>query len=180
MTNTPSPFAVARVPSGGPRRSAVGFLMLLGLVAWPQAAQAQLDPLLLLKRSLPSITTPQYRANVLVAVDVAPHSLLFPRAAVVVQQCGIGTMAQSLRSGRPMLAVPFAHDQPDNAWRAARLGMARTIHPGRYRSARIAAGLRRLVDDPSYTTAAAAVAAQVSAEGGAQSACDALERTFRL
>ena len=54
----------------------------------------------------------------ILAVDVAPHSLLFPRAAVVVQQCGIGTMAQSLRSGRPMLAVPYPHDQPDNAWRA--------------------------------------------------------------
>lgn len=73
MTNTPSPIAIERVPSGGPRRSAVGFLLLLGLVAWPQAAQAQLDPLLLLKRSIPNITTPQYRANVLIAVDVAPR-----------------------------------------------------------------------------------------------------------
>ena len=46
---------------------------MLAVVGWPQAAEAQLDPLLLLKRSLPSITTPQYRANVLVAVDVAPR-----------------------------------------------------------------------------------------------------------
>lgn len=53
-----------------PRRALVGALALMA-VAWPQTAEAQLDPLLFLKRSVPSITTPQYRANVLVAVDVA-------------------------------------------------------------------------------------------------------------
>src|SRR6185436_13861422 len=29
----------------------------------------------------------------ILAIDRAPHSLLFPRASVVVQQCGIGTIA---------------------------------------------------------------------------------------
>ncbi len=61
------------IPRGAPRRGAFGLLLMLAVVGWPQAAEAQLDPLLLLKRSLPSITTPQYRANVLVAVDVAPR-----------------------------------------------------------------------------------------------------------
>lgn len=116
--------------------------------------------------------------STMMAVDVAPHSLLFPRAAAVVQQCGIGTMAQSLRSGRPMLAVPYAHDQPDNAWRAARLGMARTLYPKRYRADRVASELHQLLDDPAYAKAAAAVATRVRAEGGARTACDALERTF--
>jgi len=116
----------------------------------------------------------------ILAVDVAPHSLLFPRAAAVVQQCGIGTMAQSLRSGRPMLAVPHAHDQPDNAWRAARLGMARIVYPRRYRTARVAEELRTLRDDVSYGAAAQRAAATVQSEGGIRAACDALERTFGL
>jgi UDP:flavonoid glycosyltransferase YjiC (YdhE family) len=30
-----------------------------------------------------------------------------------VHQGGIGTTAQALRAGRPMLIVPFSHDQPD-------------------------------------------------------------------
>ena len=73
MTKTTLHTAFALVPPGAPRRGAFGLLLMLAVVGWPQAAEAQLDPLLLLKRSLPSITTPQYRANVLVAVDVAPR-----------------------------------------------------------------------------------------------------------
>lgn len=74
MTKTPLHTAFALAQSGAPRRGAFGLLlMLLLVVGWPQVAEAQLDPLLLLKRSLPNITTPQYRANVLVAVDVAPR-----------------------------------------------------------------------------------------------------------
>ncbi|HUR33423.1 MAG TPA: glycosyltransferase [Vicinamibacterales bacterium] len=116
----------------------------------------------------------------IIAVERAPHSLLFPRAAVVIQQCGIGTLAQSLRSGRPMLAVPYSHDQPDNAWRARHLGMARVLYPARFTAARAAAHLRRLLDDGHYGTAASRVAEAVRAERGAAAACDAIERTFAL
>lgn len=116
----------------------------------------------------------------IIAVERAPHSLIFPRASVVVQQCGIGTLAQGLRSGRPMLAVPYAHDQPDNAWRAEHLGLARTIYPARYRAARVASMLNTLIRDPSYAAAAAKVADEVRAEGGVEAACDAIERAFRL
>ena len=66
MTKTTLHTAFALVPPGAPRRGAFGLLLMLAVVGWPQAAEAQLDPLLLLKRSLPSITTPQYRANVIV------------------------------------------------------------------------------------------------------------------
>ncbi len=114
------------------------------------------------------------------ALERAPHSLLFPRAAAVVQQCGVGTLAQSLRSGRPMLAVPYSHDQPDNAWRATHLGMARKVYASRYTGARAARALRTLLDTPAYAEAAARVAAVVQSEGGARTACDALERTFSL
>lgn len=117
--------------------------------------------------------------NVLV-VDAAPHSLLMPRASVVVQQCGIGTLGQSLRSGRPMLAVPFAHDQPDNAWRAAQLGMARTLDLRRYRATRVARELDALLRDARYAAAASRTAALVRAECGAAAACDAIERRFDL
>lgn len=113
------------------------------------------------------------------AVAAAPHSQLFPRAAAVVQQCGVGTLGQGLRAGRPMLAVPFAHDQPDNAHRAARLGVARTLYPSRYRAPRVAVELRALLDDPGYAARAAAVGARVRAEDGVAAACDALEALLR-
>jgi len=113
-----------------------------------------------------------------IAVDRAPHSLIFPRASVVVQQCGIGTMGQGLRSGRPMLAVPYSHDQPDNALRAKRLGVARVVYPPRYRAARVARELDTLLSDPRYASSAASVAAGIRNEGGAEAACDAIEQTF--
>jgi rhamnosyltransferase subunit B len=116
----------------------------------------------------------------ILAVEVAPHSLLFPRASVVVQQCGIGTLAQSLRSGRPMLGVPYAHDQPDNAWRAAALGMARVVYPWKYRAARVADELGALCHDARYANAAQRIAVAVRSEAGVDAACDALEERFSL
>ena len=115
----------------------------------------------------------------MLAVDQAPHSLLMPRSAAVVQQCGIGTLAQALRAGRPILAVPFAHDQPDNAWRAKRLGVARTIPARRYTARRAERELRHLLDDAGYATRAAAVGAQVREEDGAARACEAIEEGLR-
>ena len=123
-----------------------------------------------LARSLPSG---------MLAVDQAPHSLLMPRAAVVVQQCGIGTLAQALRAGRPILAVPFAHDQPDNAWRATRLGVARTIPAQRYEARRAERELGCLLDDPACAARAQAVGDQVRQEDGAARACEAIDEVLR-
>jgi UDP:flavonoid glycosyltransferase YjiC (YdhE family) len=110
------------------------------------------------------------------ACAYAPHSELFPRAAAVVHQGGVGTTAQALRAGRPMLVVPFAHDQPDNASRVRRLGVARVLSRRAYRAPRVAAELRRLLESPRYTARAAAVGTQVRAEDGAAAAAVALEK----
>jgi UDP:flavonoid glycosyltransferase YjiC (YdhE family) len=109
-----------------------------------------------------------------VACDYAPFSELFPRAAVVVHHGGIGTTGLAMRSGRPMLVVPYAHDQPDNAERLTRLGVARTIPPRRYTATRAAAELRHLLDSPAYSLRASEVGEQVRQEDGVRAACDAL------
>jgi rhamnosyltransferase subunit B len=111
-----------------------------------------------------------------VAFDYAPYSELFPRAAAIVHQGGIGTTAQAMRSGRPMLVMPYAHDQPDNAERLARLGIARTIGRERYTPARAAAELRQLLDNAGYSQRASEVGAAIRQEDGVRAACDALER----
>jgi UDP:flavonoid glycosyltransferase YjiC (YdhE family) len=110
------------------------------------------------------------------AFEYAPFSELFPRAAAIVHQGGVGTTAQAMRAGRPMLVMPYAHDQPDNAARVARLGIARVIARHRYTAGRAAAELNRLLGDPRYARRAAAVGAQVRAEDGVGAACAALER----
>ena len=107
-------------------------------------------------------------------VDKAPHQLLFPRARAVVHQGGAGTTAQALRAGCPMLVVPHGHDQPDNAFRVSRLGVARTLYPKRYRARRVESELRPLLDEPRYRERAAATAAVVRLEGGAEAAAAAI------
>jgi UDP:flavonoid glycosyltransferase YjiC (YdhE family) len=111
-----------------------------------------------------------------IAVEYAPFSELFPRAAAIVQQGGIGTIGQAMRAGRPILVMPYSHDQPDNAARAVRLGIARTIERPQYRADRAAAELERLLHDPAYAARAEAVATGVRRERGASIAADALER----
>ena len=108
----------------------------------------------------------------------APHSRLLPRAAAVVHQCGIGTLSQALRAGRPQLLVPWAHDQPDNAWRAMRLGVGRILYPNRYTASRAAAALRALLDDPAHVASAERVAADARAERGAALAVEEIERVL--
>ena len=108
----------------------------------------------------------------------APHSLLLPRAAAVVHQCGIGTLSQALRAGRPQLCVPWAHDQPDNAWRATRLGVGRIVYPKQYTGKRAASELQALLTDSSYAANATRVAADVRAERGAALAAEEIERVL--
>jgi UDP:flavonoid glycosyltransferase YjiC (YdhE family) len=111
-----------------------------------------------------------------IAVDYAPFSELFPHAAAIVHQGGVGTTGQVMRSGRPALVMPYSHDQPDNAARAARLGIARVIDREQYRAARAVSEIRALLDDPGYASRAAAIGARVATEDGIRTAADALER----
>ncbi|MGE5526498.1 MAG: glycosyltransferase [Rhodospirillaceae bacterium] len=110
------------------------------------------------------------------AFPYLPYSAIFPRASALVHTCGIGTLAQALRSGRPQLIVPAAFDQPDNARRAVMLGIGRVLPFQRVTVDRLASELRQVLDTPAYAQAATAVAARLSNEDGAVAACDALDR----
>ncbi len=102
-----------------------------------------------------------------------------PRAEAIIHQGGIGTTAQGMRAGRPMLVVPYAHDQPDNAARARRLGIARTIDRGAYSADRAARELGQLLDDPNYARRATEIGGEIGREDGAGTACYALEAVLR-
>jgi UDP:flavonoid glycosyltransferase YjiC (YdhE family) len=110
------------------------------------------------------------------AVAFAPHAALFPHAAAVVHQGGAGTLHQALRAGRPTLVVPFAHDQPDNAYRVERLGTSRTIPRGQYRARRVERELRRLLEDPGHARRADEIGTSVRSEDAVTAACDEVAR----
>lgn len=111
----------------------------------------------------------------MLAVEYAPFAQLFRRSAAVVHHGGIGTTHLALQAAVPALIVPHAWDQPDNAARAARLGVARVLSPHRYVAKRVAAELRKLLDQPSYGHRAKEVAAIIKEENGVAAACDAIE-----
>ncbi|MFZ0749636.1 MAG: nucleotide disphospho-sugar-binding domain-containing protein, partial [Pyrinomonadaceae bacterium] len=106
-------------------------------------------------------------------------SEVLPRACAVVHQGGVGTTGQAMRSGKPVLIVPHAHDQFDNAARVARLGCARSLPRPRYNAKTATSELRMLLDDPSYSEAAKKVGEAVSQEDGTSVAADEIEKVLR-
>ena len=105
----------------------------------------------------------------------APFSKILPHASLVVHPGGIGTTAQALVAGRPMLVVPYAFDQPDNAARVERLGVARVIRRKDYEARRLTAEIDRLLSDISYGAAALKISRRMAEEDGVRSACDAID-----
>ena len=110
--------------------------------------------------------------------EYAPYSELFSRASLVVHQGGVGTTAQCLRAGKPMLIMPYSHDQPDNARRMKRLGVAKVIQKAGYTPKKVTRKLRKMLDDPELAEKARAVAEQLRGEDGVKTACDALEELY--
>jgi UDP:flavonoid glycosyltransferase YjiC (YdhE family) len=109
------------------------------------------------------------------ATAYAPPSTVFPQAAAVVHQGGVGTLAQTMRAGRPMLVVPFSHDQPDNAERAEKLGIARSVPRAKFSVDRGVEALGDLRDDPREARAAKDGAARIAQEEGVGAACERIE-----
>ena len=106
------------------------------------------------------------------AFNYAPLGEVLPRAAAMVHQGGVGTTGQGLRAGIPMLVVPFAHDQPDNAARVTRLGVARTVGRKEYKAELVARELKELLLNPFYVRRAHQIGHRVRCENGAALAVD--------
>lgn len=104
-----------------------------------------------------------------------PYSQIFPHASAVVHAGGMGTIAQTLRAARPMIIVPFAHDQPDNAQRARRLGVAEVIPRASYTGSRAAAVIGEVLRNRKFASMAAKLARKVQAEDGVSNACNYIE-----
>lgn len=111
----------------------------------------------------------------IVGFDYAPFSQVFPYAACVVHQGGVGTTAQVLRAGVPHLIMPYSHDQPDNAARCRRAGVAEIIKRDRYDAASATKAIGSILATSGYFVRAKQFAEIVRSEGGASAACDAIE-----
>jgi UDP:flavonoid glycosyltransferase YjiC (YdhE family) len=94
-------------------------------------------------------------------VDRVPFRRILPRAAALVSHGGIGTCADGLAAGLPQLVRPLGFDQVDNGSRLADLRVGALVPDGRYRAARVAAELRRLLESSTVARACASARARL-------------------
>ena len=109
------------------------------------------------------------------AFGYLPFSDVLPRASLLVYHGGIGTLAQAIAAGIPQLVVPSGHDQFDNAWRIARLGLGRSIPRTQFTAGRAAKNIGTILHDPALRQRARDIAARMDAAGALQRACNLLE-----
>jgi UDP:flavonoid glycosyltransferase YjiC (YdhE family) len=104
-----------------------------------------------------------------------PFSRVLPRCAAVVHHGGVGTCAQGLAAGIPQLTMPLSFDQPDNAARLARLGVARWLRPGAFTGTRVAGALDALLGDARVADTCASWARTMRSTDPIADTCAALE-----
>ncbi len=137
------------------------------------------EPPKIVKSGKRKVESEERKQSEIIAFDYAPYSQIFPRAACVVHQGGVGTTAQVLRAGVPHLIMPYSHDQPDNAARCERIGVAQTISREKYTAETAAKELRELLSDLSYKANAVEASKIVEREHGTKIACDAIEEVLK-
>ena len=113
------------------------------------------------------------------AVGYAPYSRVMPHCCAVVHQCGSGTTHEVLRAGVPQVCVPFAHDQPDYAFRVQRAGLGVVVAQPQCSARTLARALQIVLDPPTgYLSAAASAGALARQEHGAATAAREIARVL--
>jgi MGT family glycosyltransferase len=107
-----------------------------------------------------------------------PHSAVLPKAAVMVTQCGLGTVVKAITCGVPLLCMPLLGDQPDNAARVVARGAGIRLQLD-VEPKEILVAIRRLLTEPEFREAASALATKMrQEEDAAQRAVCEIEAVF--
>jgi UDP:flavonoid glycosyltransferase YjiC (YdhE family) len=109
-----------------------------------------------------------------------PMSALVVACDVIAYHGGSGTMLAAAAAGKPMLIVPLAADQPENADLCQAAGIARVIALDALAPDQVRTGLLAVLADPSYRLRAGAVAAEIAAMPGPETALHRLENIVAL
>jgi UDP:flavonoid glycosyltransferase YjiC (YdhE family) len=108
-------------------------------------------------------------------VAFAPHAAVLPHAALTVTHCGWGTTTASLAAGVPMVCIPDARDQPDNAARVVEAGAGIRLRRSAS-AARIRTAITTVLGDPSLTAGAQRMARALNRSDGANEVVDGIEQ----
>ncbi|GGT33814.1 macrolide family glycosyltransferase [Streptomyces chromofuscus] len=113
-------------------------------------------------------------ANVL-ARRFVPQPEVLDRTALFVTHGGMNSVNEALYAGVPMLVVPQGADQPMVARRVVELGAGLSIRNPKVSEASVRDLAGRLLDDPRFRAAAAALRIAQREAGGYRRAADELE-----
>ena len=112
-------------------------------------------------------------------LDSAPHSWLFPRMSVLIHHGGAGTTAEGLRSGVPMVIVPFSFDQPFWGERIRSLGLGSApISLKRLTSDRLIKAIQTVINEPAIKERSRTMGEIIRAENGVRNAVDRIKSYF--
>lgn len=109
-------------------------------------------------------------------VEYLPFSLVLPKIAALTHHGGIGTSAQALAAGIPQLVMPLSHDQPDNAAKLERIGVASVIYPKDYNAQLVSKKLDYLLNSAEVSNQCQVFKKKIDPSKAINNACDALER----
>ncbi|GAB3574388.1 glycosyltransferase [Amycolatopsis endophytica] len=104
-----------------------------------------------------------------------PQVAVLEKADAFVTHAGMGGSSEGLSAGVPMIAVPQAAEQFQNADRLVELGVARRIDTAEATAETLWAALTELVTDPGVARRSAQLRADARAEGGTRRAADLIE-----
>jgi MGT family glycosyltransferase len=103
-------------------------------------------------------------ANARVA-EFLPYEALLPKTDVVVTNGGFGGVQQSLAHGVPLVVAGATEDKPEVAARVAWSGTGVNLRTGTPAPEKVAAGVRQVLAEDGFRTAAGRVAAEIAALG---------------
>lgn len=125
-------------------------------------AEAAVELVVTVGRDLDPATLGPPPANVHIERYI-PQTLLFPRCAAAILHGGYNSVISALWHGLPLVIVPLAADQPMNAERCQKLGVAQVIPLEELSPARVRSAVETILGDPSYRRKAAEFQAQARA-----------------
>jgi len=108
----------------------------------------------------------------------APQLELLKLAKIVISHGGPNTAFEALMEGKPMVAIPLAHDQPAISARLARLKIAEVLPVMRLSAKRIRTAVTKVLNDPSYREAAEKMQTKLQSLHGLQRAVEVIEGTL--
>jgi MGT family glycosyltransferase len=109
----------------------------------------------------------------------APQLELLKLATVVITHSGPNTVFETLMQGKPMVAIPLAHDQPAIAARLARLGIAKVLPVMQLSARQIRAAVTTVMNDPRYREASVRMQTNLLSLRGLDRAVEVIEGSLK-